>query len=378
MAFLDNTGLSRLWQHILALADGLTPKSRKINGKPLSSDVTITAADLGLEQAMKFLGTSGIAIADGDTDPNITVGGEAVVAELGNVVLYNGKEYVFSSAGWEELGDEGSHALKSITISAGNGLEGGGDLSANRTISAKAGTGITVNSSGIHNAGVRAITQDGTDGHKLTINTGGTSTTITIPDNDTTYSEATTSAAGLMSAADKTFIDGVQAQIDGKMNATDPVGTGTFSLGRLEGSTVGAGSIAMGFNTTASGYYSHAEGERTTASNRASHAEGGYTTASGWGSHAEGYHTTASSDYQHAQGMYNIADTISAHIVGNGGYDEDIGEEVYSNAHTLDWDGNAWFAGDVYVGSTSGTNKDEGSVKLATVTEVPTIEIVRW
>lgn len=175
MAFLDNTGLSRLWQHILALAADLTPKSRKINGKPLSSDVTITAADLGLEQAMKFLGTSGIAISDGDTDPNITVGGQAVVAELGNVVLYNGKEYVFSSAGWEELGDEGSHALKSITISAGNGLTGGGDLSANRTISAKAGTGITVNSSGIHNAGVRAITKSGSS---ISVNTNGTTSTI--------------------------------------------------------------------------------------------------------------------------------------------------------------------------------------------------------
>lgn len=37
-----------------------------------------------------------------------------------------------------------------------------------------------------------------------------------------------------------------------------------------------------------------------------------------------------------------------------------------SNAHTLDWNGNAWFAGDVYTGSTSGKNKDEGSKILAT------------
>ena len=37
-----------------------------------------------------------------------------------------------------------------------------------------------------------------------------------------------------------------------------------------------------------------------------------------------------------------------------------------SNAHTLDWQGNAWFAGDVYTGSTSGKNKDDGSKKLAT------------
>lgn len=50
-----------------------------------------------------------------------------------------------------------------------------------------------------------------------------------------------------------------------------------------------------------------------------------------------------------------------AHIVGNGESDS-----KRSNAYTLDWEGNAWFAGDVYVHSTSGTNKDEGSVRLAT------------
>lgn len=48
-------------------------------------------------------------------------------------------------------------------------------------------------------------------------------------------------------------------------------------------------------------------------------------------------------------------------VVGNG-----ESSTARSNAHTLDWSGNAWFSGDVYVGSTSGTNKDEGSKKLAT------------
>lgn len=50
-----------------------------------------------------------------------------------------------------------------------------------------------------------------------------------------------------------------------------------------------------------------------------------------------------------------------AHIIGNG-----TSRSARSNAHTLDWDGNAWYQGDVYVGSTSGINKDEGSKKLAT------------
>lgn len=56
------------------------------------------------------------------------------------------------------------------------------------------------------------LTQDSTDGHKITLTPStGTATTITIPDNNTTYNAATQSAAGLMSAADKTKLDGIAA-----------------------------------------------------------------------------------------------------------------------------------------------------------------------
>ena len=61
-------------------------------------------------------------------------------------------------------------------------------------------------------------------------------------------------------------------------------------------------------------------------------------------SHAEGNSTTANGNCQHVQGRYNIADSNNtyAHIVGNG-----TSEHALSNAHTLDWSGNAWFAGAV-------------------------------
>lgn len=130
---------------------------------------------------------------------------------------------------------------------------------------------------------------------------------------------------------------------------------------------------AFGSGTIASGEYSHAEGAGPKASGAASHAEGYSTTASGQTSHAEGRTTIAQGNNQHVQGKYNIADTTSAHIVGNGSDSSNR-----SNAHTLDWNGNAWFAGDVYTGSTSGTNKDDGSVKLPVVysgTTAPTNDI---
>ena len=174
--------------------------------------------------------------------------------------------------------------------------------------------------------------------------------------------------------------DDVQNALDavnGKMDATDPVGSGSFSMGRKADTTVGNVSFALGYNTTASASYSYAEGHSTIASGIGAHAEGVFTTASGSASHSEGQKTIASGSFshaegnntkatgrnQHAQGQWNIEDTSEtyAHIVGNGSSDT-----ARSNAHTLDWSGNAWYAGDVYVGSTSGTNKDEGSKKLAT------------
>lgn len=95
---------------------------------------------------------------------------------------------------------------------------------------------------------------------------------------------------------------------------------------------------------------SHAEGQSTLALNYGSHAEGTGTISSGEASHAEGYYTIASGDYQHVQGKFNVEDTTGAfaHIVGNGTAD---GER--SNAHTLDWDGNAWFAGNLSLGDST-------------------------
>ena len=156
----------------------------------------------------------------------------------------------------------------------------------------------------------------------------------------------------------------------------------SYKLGKFafaEGTSTdasGQSSHAEGFITIASGYSSHAEGEQTralggsshaeginsVASKSGSHAEGYYTIASEAFSHAEGDHTITSSNSQHVQGQYNVSNTTSAHIVGNG-----TDSSNRSNAHTLDWNGNAWFAGDVYTGSTSGKNKDDGSVKLPVV-----------
>ena len=118
----------------------------------------------------------------------------------------------------------------------------------------------------------------------------------------------------------------------------------------------GDSSHAEGDNTTASGENSHTEGFKTTASGYATHAEGEYTKASGKYAHVEGYHTTARSNSQHVQGKYNVEDTTStyAHIVGGGTSNTDR-----KNIHTLDWNGNAVYSGDV-----NATDSDGSTVSL--------------
>ena len=95
-------------------------------------------------------------------------------------------------------------------------------------------------------------------------------------------------------------------------------------------------------------------------------------------SHAEGNQTIAACQSQHVQGEFNIIDPEFdvnndkrgryAHIVGNG----DV--NTRSNAHTLDWSGNAWFAGDIRVG---GTSYDDGVSLLPKRTTV-TLSASAW
>lgn len=178
-----------------------------------------------------------------------------------------------------------------------------------------------------------------------------------------------------------------------KMSFTNPAGEGSFSMGRKSGTQIGENSHAEGENVTASGKYSHAEGKyseataecshaecyftratgleshaegnATKARGRATHSEGWNSEANGDVSHAEGYHTIANGEYQHTQGRCNIIDDEGKylHIVGNGKT-----HNARSNAHTLDWDGNAWFAGSVEGKAVILPSTTDGSTKRFKIT----------
>lgn len=92
-----------------------------------------------------------------------------------------------------------------------------------------------------------------------------------------------------------------------------------------------------------------------------SHAEGEETKVSGYSAHVEGKNTIASGTMSHVQGKYNIEDTENkyAHIVGNG-----ASTTKRSNAHTLDWNGNSWYAGDIKIGG-SGYNDENARLVIS-------------
>lgn len=201
--------------------------------------------------------------------------------------------------------------------------------------------------------------------------------------------------------------EGNNTQADGYSSHAE--GSNTKATGKY--------SHAEGHETEASGINSHAEGERTVANRLRMHAEGKYNlydnakyvdvvglsnrynwsnmyASSEYTFDADtGYYTLVNAEPKNEAviGLYYVSSKMYAsgtidqlekpislisgnnyttekhlgtlgtdaqgqyvHVVGNGD------SSTRSNAYTLDWDGNGWFAGDVFVG---GASQDEG-VKL--------------
>ena len=119
----------------------VTPNSDKLITSGAVS-TAITNATAGLTGAMHFIGTSSTPITDDGTQKP-TIGGNQVQSNSsGDVVLFGNQEFVWNGSAWELLGDEGSYALKSTTVTGTGVLGGGGAISSNQT--------ITHNTSGVH------------------------------------------------------------------------------------------------------------------------------------------------------------------------------------------------------------------------------------
>ena len=183
-AYGDLSGTPTIGTGVLTIKAGGTSKGTFSANATSGVEIDITAADLGLSSALRYLGqaqttvpTAGqyVQTVIGSTTYYIPVtdSGTAteIAAQRGDVIVVGSKEYVCNTAGthgtnaFQEIGDESSYALKTVTISAGTGLTGGGTLEADRTISLADNYGDTKNPYAAKTKNTVLAGPDGSSGH---------------------------------------------------------------------------------------------------------------------------------------------------------------------------------------------------------------------
>lgn len=338
-SFLDKTGLTQLWGKIKAYADksvvSLSADGNKITytkGNGTSNEIEI--------DTIKNL-------VDGSTTGSVR--GIGTGTTIGS--------YAFAEGSNSVANGYASHAEGYSTVAGGTGAhsEGSGlqDNGAGITITGAANaTTYTANATG--NLAVNYIVGVNSTYAKITAINSGTSFTV-----DNTLSTTALSNAALKIVQGTAY--GMYSHAEG--SSCNAVGSASHAEGVFNWS-VGDNSHAEGNSTRAFGYVSHAEGQGT-------EAHGNY-------SHAEGYGTVAIAEGSHVEGTYNIEDTAEqyVHITGNG-----LSSGGRSNAHTIDWDGNGWFKGALYVGGTSqtsGASKITPSALVATETTPSINDTINW
>ena len=190
---LNVTGATTLSDNVI-VGGQLTTNSLTVNGNsqfnnsvnfnslPTIGNQPLLQA-LGLSNALHFIGIATTAITDGGTEnPNISTYDFSNNRQKGDVVLYNNLEYIWTNSNkWEQLGDDRSFALNSISITGTEGLTGGGNLTTNRLISHDIPSGAsatTYNNNDSNRTYIKTITTD-KFGHITNVTTGSETVTNT-------------------------------------------------------------------------------------------------------------------------------------------------------------------------------------------------------
>lgn len=216
----------------------LTVGSKKYDG---SEAITITAADLGVGNALHFIGIFEDLPATGNA-------GDVVILST------NDKEYIWNGAatspGWEELGDEGSYVMKgTVTIQGTGALGGSGTIGDAGTISithdttgsaAKSNSSQTKTISGSGGSGSFTIPVIAVDTYGHTKYTGDSTVTITLPTIPTIPTHRTLTITGSSTAATSATV-GYSAG-----SSYNPVGSAniTATIYSFKGATTSAAGIA--------------------------------------------------------------------------------------------------------------------------------------
>lgn len=158
------------------------------------TDLT-SKAQVATYVAEKTAGLTGAMHFKGSVDSIPPASGTYVSGDVVFLTSTN-KEYIYDGTNWILFGDEGSYALKTIEISGGSGLTGGGTLETNRTIAhaVPSGAGTTNNISATDGTFINSITFD-SFGHVTSVGTGS-ATTYTFAEGSTNGAFSVTPAGG--------------------------------------------------------------------------------------------------------------------------------------------------------------------------------------
>ena len=198
-----------------------------------------------ISSAMNFIGVATVAITDGSTADPVISGYDFSNAASGDFILYSGLEFVWDGSKWVQLGDESSYALKTVAVSAGTGLTGGGNLTENRTISHAVPTGAGTSNNVVAANGkfINEITFD-QFGHVTDVGTGDAeSYTFAEGSTDGAFSVTPGSTGTAQSVPihglDDAAYRGVAAAIDATTNA-DKLPTASTVKSYVDGAVSGA------------------------------------------------------------------------------------------------------------------------------------------
>ena len=207
---------------------------------------TVTLADLGLSNAMHFLGvtTTNISTGTANTTATVTIGGSNITAAAGDVILYSSQEYVWGNSKWNLLGDESSYKIKQTaksdpTASTATSTTFIDTISqdANGVITA---TKKTLPSYVSTSAGVTAVTWDSTN-KKLTRTINGTAADVVTINTIKTALALTKSDVGLDNVANSTYAGGTAVTLNNSSKASStasfyaPTAGGTANTQALVG-----------------------------------------------------------------------------------------------------------------------------------------------
>lgn len=213
------------------------PTSRTVNGKALSSNITLSAGDVGAAASSHT--HSYLPLSGGTITGKITrSGGGSNISDRDNVAVsglssgqasgnsYNPVVGQKTTSGYWSVGNlSGDERLQFHYTTDANYAAG---INKSISVCVPNTDGTIALTSQIPSVGNGTVTikQAGTSKGTFTMNQSG-NTTIELTDSNTTYSAATQSAAGLMSAADKTKLDGIAT---GANNYTYTLPTATSSV----------------------------------------------------------------------------------------------------------------------------------------------------